>query len=382
MKDDRRVSRITRPRGPRSTHLRAKRRTPSRGERGSCVLLLGALFMAACSGDGTEAQLPETTEVGVVLSSTDLSLTIFEVENPGQTRTVGLGPDGSPVTMAVRGNLAAVPLGVVPAVAVVDLREGLLVRTVGLPLGSGATGAAFLNDSIVLVANPSLNSVTPVNVLAGNTGSDIAVGRFPQAVVVEGGRAFVLNAELEFFAPDGPSTVSVIDIASLQVTSTVTLSGENAGAGGLGPDGRLYIVNSGSFGSANGSLSVVDLAGLTEVANHPGFGEFPGSLALGPSVSGFVGTWAFVGAFSYGVAVWDTSLDAFIRGPSDALAPRGIPSTSGVGFDDAGRFYTLTPECQNPSTANRHDGVFEVEVTIPVGVCPFAIAFTSLEADG
>jgi len=364
-----------------STRLRAKRGTCSRGERGSCVLLLAALFMAACSGNGTESQLPETVEVGVVLSSTDLSLTIFEVETPGQTRTVGLGPDGSPVTMAVRGNLAAVPLGVVPAVAVVDLKEGLLVRTVGLPLGSGATGAAFLNDSIVLVGNPNLNSVTPVNVITGTTGSDIAVGRFPQAVMVEGGRAFVLNAELEFFAPDGPSTVSVIDIASFQVTSSVTLSGENAAVGGVGADGRLYILASGSFGSANGSLSVVDLAGLTEVANHPGFGEFPGSLALGPSVSGFVGTFVFVGAFSYGVVVWDTSLDVFTRGPADALAPGGIPSTSGVGFDAAGRLYTLTPDCQNPSTANRHDSVFEVDLTIPVGICPIAIAFTSLETE-
>jgi len=364
-----------------STRLRAKRGTCSRGERGSCVLLLAALFMAACSGNGTESQLPETVEVGVVLSSTDLSLTIFEVETPGQTRTVGLGPDGSPVTMAVRGNLAAVPLGVVPAVAVVDLKEGLLVRTVGLPLGSGATGAAFLNDSIVLVGNPNLNSVTPVNVITGTTGSDIAVGRFPQAVMVEGGRAFVLNAELEFFAPDGPSTVSVIDIASFQVTSSVTLSGENAAVGGVGADGRLYILASGSFGLANGSLSVVDLAGLTEVANHPGFGEFPGSLALGPSVSGFVGTFVFVGAFSYGVVVWDTSLDVFTRGPADALAPGGIPSTSGVGFDAAGRLYTLTPDCQNPSTANRHDSVFEVDLTIPVGICPIAIAFTSLETE-
>ena len=358
MKDEKRFS--------RSTH--------ARGEGGSSALLLGALFLAACFGDGTESLPPETAEVGVVLSSTDLSLTIFEVENPGQTRTVGLGPDGSPVTLAVRGNFAAVPLGVVPAVAVVDLKEGLLVRTVGLPQGSGATGAAFLNDSIVLVANPSLNSVTPINVLAGTRGSDIAVGRFPQAVVAEGGRAFVLNAELEAFVPDGPSTVSVIDIESLQVTSTVILSGENAATGGFGPDGRLYVVASGSFGSENGSLSVVDLVGLTEVANHSGFGDFPGSLALSPSAM------AFVGAFSYGVAVWDTSLDAFIRAPSEALEPGGIPSTSGIGFDDAGRLYTLTPDCQNPSAANRHDGTFGVDVTIPVGICPFAIAFTSVEA--
>ena len=334
---------------------------------------LAALLLAACSGDGTESLPPETAEVGVVLSSTDVSLTIFEVESPAQTRIVGLGPDGSPVTMAVRGHLAAVPLGFVPAVAVVDLKDGLLLRTVPLPQGSGATGVAFLNDSIALVANPNLNSVTPINVLAGTRGSDIAVGRFPQAVVVESGRAFVLNAELQGFAPDGPATVSVIDGESLQVISTLTLSGENAAAGGVGPDGRLYIVNSGSFGAANGSLSVVDLTTLTQVGFHTGFGDFPGSLALGPSAR------AFVGAFSYGVAVWDTSLDAFILGPAEALAPGSVSSTSGVAFDGDGRLYTLTPDCENPSTANRHEDAYEVDVTILVGICPFAIAFTVIE---
>ena len=347
----------------------------------SCRLgsLLGALFLAACFGDGTEPLLPETAEVGVVLGSVDRSLTVFEVENPTQIRMVGVGLDGSPVSMAVRGNLAAVPLGIVPAVAVVDLREAELLRTVGLPQGSGATGVAFLNDSIVLVANPDLNSVTPVNILAGTRGSNIEVGRFPQAIVVEGGRAFVLNAELAldpatgFPVPDGPSTVSVIDIESLAVTSTIQLSGENAGAGVVGPDGRLYIVNSGSFGAANGSLSVVNLTGLIEeVEHHPGFGDFPGGLALGPSAR------AFVSAFSYGVAVWDTSLDTFILGPADALEPGGV---AGVGFDGDGRLYTLTPDCQNPSTAIRHDAVFEIDATIPVGICPFAIAFTTIEVE-
>ena len=338
--------------------------------------LLGAFFLAACGSEVTEPLPERTAEVGVVLGSVDLSLTIFEVENPTQTRLVGLGPTGGPVTLAVRGELAAVPLGFVPAVAVVDLREAVLLRTVGLPTGSGATGVAFLNDSIVLVANSDLNSVTPVNVLAGTLGSEITVGRYPQAVIVEGGRAFVLNAELEGFVPDGPATVSVIDMESLTVTSTIQLSGENALAGGVGSDGRLYIVNSGSFGAVNGSLSVVNLTSLTEVEHQTGFGDFPGSLALGPSAR------AFVGAFSYGVAVWDTSLEAFILGPGEALAPGGVPSTSGVGFDEAGRLYTLTPGfCEGPGTANRHDGAYDVEITIPVGICPFAIAFTTIEEE-
>ena len=344
--------------------------------------LLGALLLVACFGDGTEPLPLETAEVGVVLGSVDLSLTIFEVENPTQTRLVGLAPTGSPVTLAVRGELAAVPLGFVPAVVVVDLREAVLLRTVGLPTGSGATGAAFLNDSILLAANLDLNSVTPVNVLTGTRGSEIEVGRFPQAIVVGGGRAFVLNAELEldpvsgFPVPDGPATVSVIDIESLTVTSTIQLSGENAGVGVVGPDGRLYIVNSGSFGLANGSLSVVNLTRVSEVGHHTGFGDFPGSLAFGPSSR------AFVGAFSYGVAIWDPSLGTFIRGPAEALEPGGVPSTLGVGFDEVGRLYTLTTGfCADPGTVNRHDSAFEVDVTISVGICPFAIAFTTIEEE-
>jgi hypothetical protein len=41
----------------------------------------------------------------------------------------------------------------------------------------------------------------------------------------------------------------------------------------------------------------------------------------------------------------------------------------------------LTADCVNPSTANRLDGSFEIDVTIPVGICPFAIAFTTIEVE-
>jgi len=337
---------------------------------GPVRLLAAALvLLVACSSDTTEPLPAETAEVGVVLASTDVSVTIFDVEDPEQARTVGLGADGSPVTMAVRGALAAIPLGFVPALAVVDLKEAMLLRTVALTPGSGATGVAFVNDSIVLVANPSLNSVTPINVLRGSAGDDIPVGRFPQAIVAADGRAYVLNAELDAFVPDGPATISVVDGASLTVTSTIILSGENAAAGVVGLDGLLYVLHSGSFGAGNGSLSVVDPATLTEIEHHEGFGDFPGALAAGPSGD------LFVGAFSYGVVVWSPSTDTFVRNPGDAIMPGGVPSASGLGFDEAGRLYTLTPDCEDPSTANRLDATYAVELTIAVGICPFAISF-------
>ncbi|MDZ7778475.1 MAG: hypothetical protein U5R14_00875 [Gemmatimonadota bacterium] len=340
------------------------------------VLALLAV-LPACSDDSVGPEVPEvsTREIGAVVTSTDVALTLFDVEDPASTETVGLGADGSPVSLAVRGEYAAVPLGVVPAVAVVDLEAAELERTVSLPEGSGATGAAFVNDSIVLVANPNLNTVTPVNVLAGTAADEIPVGRYPQGVVVAEGRAYVLNGELEEFSPDGPSTITVLDAETLAVLDTIELSGENAGAGAVGPDGRLYVIQSGSFGAANGALSVVDPGTGTEVDFFDGFGDFPGSLAV--DSDGI----AYVGAFGVGTLVWNSATGSFARGPDDAVAPGGVPSTSGIGIDSEGRVYTLEADCENPARVHRLDADYTSETTVPVGICPFAIAFTEVEEE-
>src|SRR5690554_1626948 len=126
------------------------------------LLVLSVLvpWMAGCEDDPVAPETARRT-VGVVVESTDLSLTVFDMEDPTSTTSIGLGPAGTPVSLAVQGGLAAVPLGIVPAVAVVDLEAGEVLRTVALPEGSGATGALFVNDSIVLVGNPARGSLSP-----------------------------------------------------------------------------------------------------------------------------------------------------------------------------------------------------------------------------
>lgn len=339
------------------------------------VVAISVVLLPACSDDPIAPDI-SAREIGVVVTSTDFALTVFDVEDPDVSEPVGLGGDGSPVGVALRGRYAAVPMGVVPAVAVVDLRERTLVRTIGLPEGSGATGVAFLNDSIALVANPNLGSVTPVNVHAGTAGAEVEVGRYPQGVVVDGGRAYVLNAELESFQPDGPSTITVLDAASLAVLDTIELSGQNAAAGALGPDGRLYVIQSGSFGAEDGALSIVDLSAGAEVDFVEGFGGFPGSIAVDDA--GLV----YVGAFGVGMLVWDSGTSTFVRGLDDPVTPGGVASTSGIGFDAAGRIYALEPDCQNPAVAHRLASTLESELEIPVGICPTAIAFTEIEDAG
>jgi hypothetical protein len=153
----------------------------------------------------------------------------------------------------------------------------------------------------------------------------------------------------------------------------VTLSGLNPGSAAVGPGGRLYVVNSGRFGRGDGSLSVVDLETLAEVGHHDGFGEFPFSAAFGPDGR------LYVGSFGFGVAVWNPAVEAFDRSPADPVTPAGIPSVSGLGFDRAGRLYTLKPDCQGPSVVHRLTAGFLVDAQAAVGTCPIALAFTGMD---
>ena len=328
---------------------------------------------ANCTDDPAGPPEAQGDAVGVIVSSTDRTLTVFDVENPSVTFSIGLGPDGSPVTIAVRGATVAVPLGTVPAVAIVNLETRAVVHTVPLPEGSGATGVAFLNDSIAIVANPSLHTVSPVNVRRGTSGAAIAVGTYPQAAVAVNDTVYVSNANLgPDFSPAGPATLSVITGSPAQVVRTITLSGTNAGAAVPTSDGRLIVVNSGSFGLADGSLSIVSRMTLTETAHVTGFGDFPGAVGIGPDGR------IHVAAFSYGVAVWNPTAGSFSYAPDQAVAPGGIPSTSGLAFDEEGRLYTLVPDCRDPSRALRLSPTFDVDIEIPTGICPFGIVFTRI----
>ena len=330
----------------------------------------------ACDGDaptGVENGVPGV-ETAVVVNSMDLSVTVFPVDSPQMARAIGLAQAGSPVSVAVRQGRAVVPLGLLSAAAVIDLAIGD-VHTIPLPENSGATGVAFFNDSIAYVANPGLNTVSPINVFDGTAADEIAVGIYPQGVTATSDRVLVLNAELdETFRPVRTGAISVVDPTSNTEVSAILLSGFNPSVAAFGPDGLLYVVNSGTFGQGDGSLSVVDASTLSEVEHHAGFGEFPGDIAFSP-----VGH-AYVSSFSYGIAVWDTEADTFIRPPSDPLRLQGSSTVSGVGFDSQGRLYTLIPgDCTAPSVALRFNPDLSFDREINVGVCPIAIAFTHVE---
>ncbi|UCF18798.1 MAG: YncE family protein, partial [Gemmatimonadota bacterium] len=269
----------------------------------------------------------------------------------------------------------AVPLGQVSALAVYDFTTGE-VSTIALPQNSGASGVAFVSDSVVYVANSNLNTVSVVDIARGSVDREIPVGVFPQAIVARQDRVFVLNGELDSnFQPARRGTITVIDAATHAVTDTVRLSGYNPTAAAWRFDGRLYVVNSGTFGQADGSVSVVNAVPSQEVAHYPDFAEFPGDIAF--DAFGI----AYVSSFAYGIAVWDPDSRAFVNPPSAPLIIDGYTISSGVGFDRAGRLYTLIPgDCIAPGAALRTLPGAALVQEFGVGVCPIDITFTTLSS--
>lgn len=339
--------------------------------------LLALPFVAACDSDPNEPEIAE--RLVVVVNSTENSLSLVPQEGGDvvQTRKVQLGAQGSPVGVAAQGQWAVVPMGTYPFASVVNLRTSTVTSTVALPANSGATGVDFVNDSIAVVANPGRNSVTPVNVLRGTAGAEVAVGTYPQVVVSDGARVYVINANLVNFTPAGPGSVTVLD-DRLRFVQTVQLTGLNPGAAEV-VGNRLYVLNSGTYGGNNGSLSVVNLQTLTEEARHTGFGDFPSSLAAAPNGE------LYVGIYGTGIVVWNPSTTSFRVGLANAITPGGSPVISGLGFDSSGRLHSSNArDCvaSDPGFLYRLNSSGGTERSVRVGVCAFGLAFADVPEAG
>lgn len=340
--------------------------------------LMGMAALAALSLSAAcerNPALPDPSEpVGVVVNSVDATLSIVPLRG-GPSRTVGLAQAAStPVDLAVRGNVAVVPLGTYPFAAVVDLAAGKVTYRVPLPANSGATGVAFANDSVAVVANPGRNTVSPVNVRRGQAGTEIPVGVYPQAIVEGSGATYVLNSNLVNFAPAGPGSVTVLN-SSLGVTKTITLSGVNPAAGVVAGN-RLYVLNSGNFGQANGSLSVVNLQTLAEESHHTGFGAFPTTLAASPNAGVL-----FIGGFGYGITVWDIAARQFAVSPANPLKPSGVADVGDIVVDEDGHvLFTAPGNCAAPGSLNVVGPSGGIGGQGHTGVCPLGVELAGIES--
>ena len=332
----------------------------------SALLALATGLLFGCAD--TNAPPPEPLELLLVVNRQGSTLTIVSVEGPDSPTSVPLGGTGAtPTSVAAREGIAVVPLGDADELAVVDLIGRRLIHRIQLAVGSGATGAAMVSDSVAYVANPRFNTITRVNVFTRET-AEVPVGVFPQGFAVARGRLFVLNGNLdETGEPAGPSWITVINPGTNRPAAgidSIPLTGPgNAAFATVGGDGVLYVVNRGRTMPAEGRLSVVDPLERTEVASFAGLGLLPGDLATDGQSR------VFVSSFTEGLLEFNSDSNAVVRGEADGI---GIASNSGVAVDSKGRVYAIEAggcAAGQPGVAHVLDEELEEIGRIPLGRC-------------
>jgi hypothetical protein len=334
--------------------------------------LIAAILLAACAE--TNAPLPEPVEVLLVVNQNSATLSLIPVDQPAAAADIPLNTvPGAPTGIAARDSIAVVPLGTADAVAIVDLRGRALLRTIALPPGSGATGAAIVSDSVAYVGNPGRASITKIDIWTGDT-AEVTVGGAPQGLAFARGRTFVLNGEPPTISltPALPSTswITVVDPATnARATGVDSISLTGSGSAqfaDLGSDGLLYVISPGPPPPGEGRLSIIDPVGRTEVASFAGIGAVPGNPASDGDER------IFISSRTEGLMVFDIHTRTVTRGAGNGVA---IPTNSAVAIDGQGRVYAIEAgTCTVGNTGQAH--VLDAQLVelriLPLGECPIA----------
>ena len=258
-------------------------------------------------------------QIGLVVNSTGRALTMFQLGNPAEQRQVPLGTSNTltPIGLSRRGFNAVIPLGEAASVALIDLPGERIVRFFTVASGN-LSGSVFLDDRTVLVANLVGDYVGKfaIDQASDAITETVAVAPAPAAVLTDGSLAYVISGNLDdSFMPLGNGIVTVIDPSTMTVVGTITSGGTNSQAAAFGPDGLLYVVNTGDF-VADGSVTIIDPGTMQVVTTVGGFGPGPGSISI--DGNGL----AYVSAFFTGTMVWNTATRQFVRDPGNAVCAR------------------------------------------------------------
>lgn len=334
------------------------------------------LVVAGLACAEASAPLPPPEEVLLVVNQAPAALTLIPVAAPTAGVAIALGAGADPTGVSARDGWAVVPTGAGDAVAVIDLVSRIVVRTVHLAPGSGATGSAIVDDSIAYVGNPGLQTVTRVNYLTGDTAS-VAVGVSPQGLEFTRGKVFVLNGNLVGGVPAGPSWVSVVDPVTNHLATgvdSILMPGPgNARATAVAQDGVLYVMNTGpDDGITAGRLSLIDPVGRSELGSFGGFGAGPGGVATDGADR------LYVSSPDEGLMVFDLVSRQVLRGAGNGV---GIPGNSAVAVDSDDRVYAVEQgPCDGSTEGSVHilrRNLSEIRA-VPAGSCAVAALITEI----
>ncbi|MYB07067.1 MAG: hypothetical protein F4Y24_12010 [Gemmatimonadetes bacterium] len=256
-------------------------------------------------------------QIGFVVNSSGNAVRLFQLGDPGENRDIALGASSAvtPTGISIRGETGVVPLGNAASVAVIDLRTQQIDGYFLFESGN-ATGSAFVGAGTVLAANQQTDQVGRfmLGQAAGSIGDLVSVTQFPTGIVpFSDSLAFVISANLDdSYAPAGDGVVTAIDPRTMTVTAEIETGGTNPQFGDIGPDGMLYVMNTGDYVTPS-TLAIIDPGSLARVEVVEAF----------PAGSGHVhisqGGTLFASAFFTGTVAWNTATRAFVRDGSDPI---------------------------------------------------------------
>ncbi len=345
--------------------------------------LTATLVTAACTSDratgpsnGFLRGTSSNHQIGIVVNATGNSLTLFQLGAPTQTRAIPLGASNTitAVGFSVRGTRAVVPLGNASSVALVDLNALAVTRNFLFASGN-TTGQAFVDDTTIVVANTANGYVGRFSTTqrSDSITDTVHVAPSPTAIELASSTAYVISANLDAnFTPLGNGVVTAINPRTLAVTGTVATGGTNSSAGAVGPDGKLYVVNTGDYTNPS-SLTVIDLSSLSVVTTVPNVGVGAGAIAI--DHNGL----AYISAFSGGTVIWNTATQTFVRGPGQPvcapLSGGGCRGAFDAEPDAAGDVYQafFGSQTLKPYVFVYHAGTYALTDSIAVGPGPTQI---------
>jgi YVTN family beta-propeller protein len=287
------------------------------------VVIATAAGVAACGNAPTAGRISKflngangNNQIGLVVNSLGRSLTLFQLGRPTAQEQVAFGASNAitPVGIAVRGTTALVPLGDAASVALLDLDAPSVLRIYLFPSGN-ATGQAYVDDTTALAANTLTNVVGRFTTAQASDSitQTVSVAPSPGDIQVANGAAYVTSANLDSsYNPIGNGIVTKLNAATLAVLATGPTTGTNSTAATIGPDGHLYVVNTGDYVSQS-TVTVMDTATLAVLATIPNAGVGAGAIAI--DANGL----AYISSFYSGTVIYNTGTSTYVRGIGNPL---------------------------------------------------------------
>jgi len=194
-------------------------------------------------------------------------------------------------------------------------------------------------------------------------------------LAIVGDRLYVSLQRLQNFMPAGPGVIAVVDIATDQVVTAITLGGENPFAQTKGltvVNGALVVAEDGAFGVNDGGLERVDLASGTAQ------GFFISEADLGGDITDFVLVSDRLGYAIVSKPDFSNVLEAFDPVTRTVIQPVLTSSSlSDVELNDRGELYVADRSITQPGIRifRASDGVQLTDAPLDLGLPPFDISF-------